>query len=265
MLLSLAGEGIIIAEAHYGARRHFGDIPPAMYSEGMKMNVISGPIYVVAVATVKVSVGLALLRIAGHTAYPYLVMTVMAIMGSWAFLSNFPILGLPPTGSFMMQTIMFQCSNPAMRWDSSVKGTCWPQHVVQGQGHTDATLNIATDVFFAVVIPAPLFWNLNVNRRTRVWLIAVLGLGVFACAASIIKRVYLYNLGNYSDWLWDSRNISIWHVVELNTGVVAGSLPAMRPLFRGVLGGSTWDRQHHNVYLRSSQLGTTASSGKRNT
>lgn len=89
MLLSLAGEGIIIAEAHYGAGRHVGDIPPAMYSEGMKMNVISGPIYVVAVATVKVSVGLALLRIAGHTAYRYIVMTVMVIMGSWAFLSIF--------------------------------------------------------------------------------------------------------------------------------------------------------------------------------
>lgn len=162
-----------------------------------------------------------------------------------------------------MQTIIFQCSNPSMRWDSSVKGTCWPQHVVQGLGYTDATLNIATDVFFAVVIPVPLFWNLNVNRRTRVSLIAVIGLGVFACAASIIKTVYLYNLGNYSDWLWDSRNISIWHVVELYTGVVAGSLPAMRPLFRGVLGGSTWDREHHNVYLRSSQLGTTASSGKK--
>lgn len=89
MLLSLAGEGIIIAEDRYGAGRHVGDIPPAMYSEGMKMNVISGPIYVVAVATVKVSVGLALLRIAGHTAYRYLIMTVMIIMGSWAFLSIF--------------------------------------------------------------------------------------------------------------------------------------------------------------------------------
>lgn len=90
MLVSRAGEGRIVAEAHYGAGRHVDDIPPAVYSEGMKMNVISG-IYVMAVATVKVSVGLALLRISGHTAYRYLVMTVtgMVIMGSWAFLSIF--------------------------------------------------------------------------------------------------------------------------------------------------------------------------------
>lgn len=125
-----------------------------------------------------------------------------------------------------------------MRWDSSVKGTCWPQHAVQGLGYTDATLNIATDVFFAVFIPVPLFWDLNVNRRTRVSLIAVLGLGVFACAASIIKIVYLYNLGNYSDWLWDSRNISIWHVVELNAGVVAGSLPPFGHFSGGFLGAA---------------------------
>lgn len=164
-----------------------------------------------------------------------------------------------------LQTMIFQCSNPAMRWDSSVKGTCWPQHVVQGLGYTGATLNIATDIFFALSIPMPLFWKLDVKCRTRASLIAVLGLGVFACAASIIKTVYLYNLGNYSDWLWDSRNISIWHVVELNTEIVAGSLPAIRPLFRGVLGGSTWDREHQNVYLRSNQPRTTASSGKKGT
>lgn len=112
-------------------------------------------------------------------------------------------------------------------------------YVVQGLGYTDATLNIATDVFFAVFTSVPLFWDLNVHRRTRVSLIAVLGLGVIACGDSIIEAVYLYNLGKYSDWLWDSRNISIWHVVELNTGIVAGCVPAIRPLFRGVLGGST--------------------------
>lgn len=75
----------------------------------------------------------------------------------------------------------------------------------------------------------------------------------------------MYNLGHYSDWLWDSRNISIWHVVELNTGIVAGILPAIRPLFRGILGSSAWDRKHQNVYLRSSQLRTTAFSSKKGT
>lgn len=82
LLLSLAGEGITIAKAHYGAGRHVGDVSPAMYSQGKKMNVISGPIYIVAVVTERVSVGLELLRIAGHTANRYLVVTVMVIMAS---------------------------------------------------------------------------------------------------------------------------------------------------------------------------------------
>ena len=58
---------VVIAEAHYVAGRHVGDIPLAMYWEAMKMNVISGPIYI-AVATVKVFVGLALLRTTGRAA-----------------------------------------------------------------------------------------------------------------------------------------------------------------------------------------------------
>lgn len=43
MLLSLAGEGIIIAEAYYGAGRQVVDpIPPVVGSQDMKMIVISG-------------------------------------------------------------------------------------------------------------------------------------------------------------------------------------------------------------------------------
>lgn len=45
LLLFLASECIIIAEAHYVVGANVGDIRPAMYSQGMKTNVISGPIY----------------------------------------------------------------------------------------------------------------------------------------------------------------------------------------------------------------------------
>lgn len=152
-----------------------------------------------------------------------------------------------------------------MRWDSGVKGSCWPQRAVQGLGYTDAALNIATDVFSAVIIPISLFWYLKVNRGTRIPLFAVLGLGVFACVASIIKTVFLYNLGNYSEWLWDPRKISIWNFVEVNTGVVAESFPAIRPLLKGVFGGNSCDHQQYNGYLRDSQLGSATSSSKKST
>lgn len=83
-----------------------------------------------------------------------------------------------------------------------------------------------------------MLWNLNVHFRTRVSLIGVLGLGVFACAAAFVKLGYVTNYGKLGDWLWDSRNITIWTCVELNVGIIAGSLPTLRPIFRRFLGST---------------------------
>lgn len=83
-----------------------------------------------------------------------------------------------------------------------------------------------------------MLWNLNVHFRTRMTLIGILGLGVFACAAAFVKLGYVTNYGKLGDWLWDSRNITIWTVVENNVGIIAGSMPCLRPLFRRFLGST---------------------------
>lgn len=89
MLLSLVGEGLVIAEVHYGGGRHVEDIAPNIYTTGLKMNFLGEPVFAVAIAMVKISVGYALLRIAGHTKWRYLIITIMIVMGSWAMSSIF--------------------------------------------------------------------------------------------------------------------------------------------------------------------------------
>jgi len=56
---------------------------------------------------------------------------------------------------------------------------------------------------------------------------------------------FLGTYGKNGDWLWDSRNITIWTVVECNVGIIAGNLPCMKPLFRTIL-GSTYGRGSRN-------------------
>ncbi|KAF5231061.1 hypothetical protein FOXYS1_15842, partial [Fusarium oxysporum] len=101
-------------------------------------------------------------------------------------------------------TIIFQCSDIRVLWDNSIPLTCWPQKTLQGLSYTNAALNIITDLLFAIVIPTPMLWNLNVHFRTRLTLIGILGLGVFACAAAFVKLSYVANYGKLGDWLWDS-------------------------------------------------------------
>jgi hypothetical protein len=69
----------------------------------------------------------------------------------------------------------------------------------------------------------------------------ILGLGLFACIAAAIKVSYTRNYGKKGDFLWDSRNITIWFAAELNVAITAASLPCLKPLFKTVL-GSTYGR-----------------------
>lgn len=89
MLLSLTGEGFVIAEICYGGGRHVEELGPEVYTAGLKMNTLSTPMYVVAISVVKISVGCTLMRLAGHTRWRYLIMPIMITMWLWAFSSIF--------------------------------------------------------------------------------------------------------------------------------------------------------------------------------
>ncbi|RHZ56796.1 hypothetical protein CDV55_103410 [Aspergillus turcosus] len=72
-------------------------------------------------------------------------------------------------------------------------------------------LNILTDLIFAI-LPAFMLRHLQVNRRVKLSLVGILGLGVLACAASFIKLSILPNYGRTGDFLWDYTDLTIWIV-----------------------------------------------------
>lgn len=131
---------------------------------------------------------------------------------------------------------MLQCTDIRALWDPMIPMKCWSETTLHGLSYSNLAVSLFTDLAFALFIPVPMLWNLNVNRRTRLSLFAALGLGTFACAASFIKIPSLVNYGKAGDWLWDSRDISIWTIVECNIGIVAANIPSMRPLFKRILG-----------------------------
>ena len=91
-----------------------------------------------------------------------------------------------------------------------------------------------TDVLFAL-LPVPIVWRLHTTKRTKVSLTIVLGLGLFACAASLVKTVYQANVLSDPDWSFHYY-FFMWNYIELNVGILAASLPSLRPLFAKILG-----------------------------
>lgn len=141
-----------------------------------------------------------------------------------------------------------------MQWDDSIPRDCWPQSTLQALAFIHAGLNILTDFIFAIVIPVPMLWGLQMNKRTKAAVIGVLSLGVFVCLAGILRIPTIVNYGKTGDFLWDSRGLSVWFIAEFNTGIIAGSIPALKPVFKRVL-DSTYLRSRAQKYGYGGQSG----------
>lgn len=103
--------GIIIPEVAHGAGQHIAYLEPGKSMIGLKLNFATQPIYLWAITLVKVSIALFLLRIAPRKFYTKFLWAVIAFLIVYT------------TACFM--TIMLQCENLAILWDSTVETTCW--------------------------------------------------------------------------------------------------------------------------------------------
>ncbi|KAK7962897.1 uncharacterized protein PG986_003722 [Apiospora aurea] len=114
-------------------------------------------------------------------------------------------------------------------------------------------INVLTDLIFCL-LPVPVVLALRINRRTKATLFLVLSFGLFACAASIARMVfgrrrlrdpYYTRQGSSPPQGTDKDklttrprrhyNFLIWFYIELQVGILAASLPTLRPLFTKLL------------------------------
>ncbi|KAL5113697.1 hypothetical protein ACEQ8H_008426 [Pleosporales sp. CAS-2024a] len=228
MAMCITGQCIIIPEVYYGAGRHIEYIELHDFQTSFKLNFVTQPLYLWAISLAKLSVGFFLLRIAVQPLYRKVIIGIMCFMTFYT------------TGCFF--TIVLQCTDLRVQWDQTVQGSCWTTRTLKSLSYTNQSLNILTDILFSVAIPIPMLWNVQMNRRQKVSIIGILSLGMFATAAAMVKLSYVSTYGRSGDWLWDSRNLTIWTVIESNIAIAAGSLPCLKPLFRTILGSTYYGR-----------------------
>lgn len=53
-----------------------------------------------------------------------------------------------------------------------------------------------------------------------------------ACIASIVKLTLIPSYGRSGDFLYDSAGLTIWTTTEVNVGILAASIPCLKPLYR---------------------------------
>jgi hypothetical protein len=143
--------------------------------------------------------------------------------------------GLACTG-----TLLFQCSPISASWNVFFRRKpnvrCFSLRTYSFIGLFNSVINITTDVLFAI-LPIPVILKLQVNRRTKASLIVVLSLGFFACVAGVLKARLQVKLPDMPDQGFENW-FNIWYMLELCFGILAASLPTLRPLFSAVLDGT---------------------------
>ena len=100
----------------------------------------------------------------------------------------------------------------------------------------NAGYNLVTDVIIWTV-PMAFFMNLQaIPLRRRLELVATFSVGIVAIIASVVRlyTIVLW-LSSFEQQRINTANVLVWSQVEQHAGLIAGSIPFLRPLYRQVL------------------------------
>ena len=160
-----------------------------------------------------------------HKSFHRIVKTLMAII----VVSSFA----------MMMTSIFACNPPSDAWSFTVFWNSflgiYPRHCYNPiiLWLVNASFNLVTDSVIWI-LPIPFFLNLQaMPLRRRLELSGIFSIGILAVVASAIR---LWVLVKWTS-SWNSEgeqlgNLLIWGQVEQHAGIMAGSIPFLRPLYR---------------------------------
>lgn len=210
-----------IGETSHGVGKHTKSISNDEMVKLLHWQYFHSLLVTIGISLIKISVAFFLLRLVPNKAYKIFLWCMIAFLICFTIASE--------------ATIAFSCTPIRASWDLSLALTakCFSKNTFTAIGLFNSSINIITDVLFAC-LPIPMVWTLQVNKRTKLTLIFILSLGLFACAAALIKTVYQSTILSDLD---STRNYTyfVWNSIELYIGILAASLPSLRPLFKRFL------------------------------
>ncbi|KAJ5358158.1 hypothetical protein N7541_005316 [Penicillium brevicompactum] len=176
------------------------------------------------------------------------------------------LVGLQLVTNFVLIIILFvQCPGHASAiWAPSGKDNCWDVRVQAYYGYYQGAFNSATDLYLAT-FSTFIFWNLNLKFRAKLGLVTLLGLGIFAMIASIIKvaqtRVFAHP---DDDPTVATVSYDRWLFIEAYLVIITASIPCIRSLLRSF--EDRYPASGRSVYeLHSPYAGTSAPNSRRMT
>lgn len=209
----------------------FGSDPQAFFLDDAQLSfkyaIVAQPLWAWSMAAIKVSFALTLLRIEQTLSWRRFL---------WVMIALQIVVGLYNTIG-----ILLQCIPIYKAWDlvGVVPGSCWSKGAISASAVVVAVFNVITDFVFAA-LPINFLRKIQRPMRERVIVGVLMGFGVFAGVASIVKITAAAQFGRSGDIILESVNIGMWSVIEELIGFIVICVPSLRaPVQRAVQSAST--------------------------
>lgn len=126
--------------------------------------------------------------------------------------------------------VIFTCSPISAQWDLTITDkSCIPLGVVYISGSTP---NVVTDLII-LLLPVPYVWKLQARIAQRLLLAGMFMLGCFVSVVSVVRLAILVDIPmESSDVTYNTKEVIVWSIVEINIGLVCACLPSMKQALR---------------------------------
>ncbi|KAL1874565.1 hypothetical protein Daus18300_003584 [Diaporthe australafricana] len=241
-IVNLGHNASIIVLAYSGIGSHDDVITVGMMYKIGLCTIIWQFLYVLDGALIKSSIVWTMLRVSKDTKKIYRQILWALFALSWiVWQISWPV-------------AIFQCKPVSAAWGEP--GDCTSgQKVILQVSYFVSAANIFTDVATAIV-PAFLLRHIQIPRRAKIATVGILSLGIFAAVATTIRIGYTWAYTATVDKYYTIGKIVILTVLECDLGIICGSLPMLRPLFRRLAStygsGGHYDSRpsgHNNINL----------------
>ncbi|PSR88669.1 hypothetical protein BD289DRAFT_481956 [Coniella lustricola] len=215
---------LVIVCTYDGAGQLSEDLTSQEVMQGTKLFFIAEFFYAASTVPIKGSICVCLIRVAdGRRRFAWTLWTLAALQLIAAIIFFAGISNI--------------CHPITTLWGETTYGTC------------NAKLNSSVSFFFSVVsiltdltlaiLPAILIYPIQMKRRLKISVAIILGFAAFASCATIIRLRYLTLYDDRSEFMYSAGPIGLWSIIEEGIGIVAGSMPALRPLLSLPIFGGT--------------------------
>lgn len=210
--------------AWYGAGAHAIDIKPENLVPLLKANLATRLLYLIALCLVKFSILVFYLRLDHRKVTKWVIYFLM-----------FTVAGLSIATFFILLLI---CNPTSLYWNPVAQALhpekCWSTSKQQTFYNAHGILNIVQDAAI-YVLPMPMLWRLQVPRRQKLALVALLSFGLISVAAGCVRFYYVLFLASEADLWWYMADSLNWCSIEIHVAIICGCASTFKIVLRTYL------------------------------